>query len=717
MLRADSKPGFDIRGRFTMKMPRPGTVDQYDEYEQNPLDYCFLFDAQNINGETLPSLKAYKEHAAECIYASSISRLHKRLNSSEDNTILERCAQNGRNRYCGVGVSKLYYPSRQVLDYIALNWMSQAMTEDWLRYDNKVSREHRRAENSRKKGVPQPPIDDRQLYCTYVEQELSGDGGNYFGLSINEETYEIDEEGMITSTARWNSYYKKLDAHIVAASVSKVSANEVIDAISAIRQNLDDKVIDSFKSDFHDVAQKLKVLFAKTHKKVESTAAVVADTLFSVDNYNPYDETRIEHYLFKNNVPIHPNSARYFLYNLEMMLKKQLLALTAPKTSDSGDGEKISFPELKKKIQEFFLKKDYVREGDDEGSSVTITQRADSLKAKPLAKGKFIEDAEELLEYCDEHVSDIQKYYGMYTRVKIIEKALAFLDDLCKNYELFYKKLADEIKVIDRRIERLEQSFANRAGSSVIHVCASPKCLKALLDDCPNIIDTIQLTPEFKAQVFEAIFKNSSADAGIMNRHQHQIISNIISEDIFNFWKESAMTQYPEKLDMDIIQAIMREAEYEEGYFELDDLITYMEKKHRQALELSAPFIDKPVGQPYQIIAYGMSHLIENKNDAFKTELLKTFGNYEKDSLMDRDQILVMTALYNLKAADLKKFASSDLHPADPRVNGSYFRDYVNRIDNVLPDSEKSNIITPHLDRRWCDHRGCCGCQLPGKQR
>ena len=102
--------------------------------------------------------------------------------------------------------------------------------------------------------------------------------------------------------------------------------------------------------------------------------------------------------------------------------------------------------------------------------------------------------------------------------------------------------------------------------------------------------------------------------------------------------------------------------------------------------------------------AYPWKHsdfVVEDKNDLSKSEILRLFGNYEKDALMDRYQVLFMKALYNLKVSDLHKFSPGDDHPADPHEAGQYYRDYVARIDNVLPDSEKSNVITPHLDRRW----------------
>lgn len=705
MLRADSKRDADIRKRFTLKMPRPGTVDQYDEYEQNPLDYCFLFDAQNTDGDTLDNLEAYKEHAADCIYASSISRLHKRLNSSEDNTILERCAQNGRNRYCGVGVAKLFYPYAAVRDYVALNWMSQAMTEDWLRYDNKVANEQARAQNSRRRGVPQPAVKPREKYLSYIRTDLEGEAKNYFALAIQEESYEVDENGMTSTKPRWETYFENLKDRIDTIAGDDVSDDSISATINAARTSLDEKAIGNFRSQFESIAKSLQLLYARIQKKVENIAAVNADALFSVDNFDVRDKYRIEHYLMKDGEPIHPNSVRFFLYNLEELVQEKLKKLNGVSFGEDADyedeGDDVSLARVKKAVQEFFKTEDYPMMGNS-AKNVDILKSARSLKQKTFQNAESISIGQQLLAACEEYMENLQEYYKAYIMDAVYKKALAFLDDLCKNYENFYRILGDEIKKIQRDIERIQQSYTNKNGNPMIYVCSSPACLQAVLQDCPNTIDPVELTPDFKRNIFETIYKNSSADLELKTKQQRQAVEKLVSEDILNFWRDAVTSEYGRKVDMDIIQALFAEAEYEEGYTEIDELERYVEKKYREAKKLSAPFIDNPVGEePYRIFACGMSSGIADEDDALKSRVLKLFGNYEKDSLMDKYQILVMTALYNLKASDLKKFAAQDLHPADYREDGSYFRDYVRRIDGILPDSSKSNIITPHLDRRW----------------
>ena len=703
MLKADSKRDSDIRKRFGLKMPRPGTIDKYDDYDLNPLDYCFLFDAQNTDGGTLTHFEEYKQHAADCIYASSVSRLHKRLNSSEDNTILERCAQNGRNRYCGTGTSKIIYPFEAVRDYVALNWMSQAMTDDWLRYDNKVARELIKYQKSRAKGVVQKPIDSRLVYREGVTNDI--ENKNYFGFAIQEECSLLDSSGTFYVDDRWNCYLEKLMAKIKEKAEDKVDDEAVNKLLSACRTEVEETGnASTFKAMFNSIAQQLKMLFAKTTKVAESSASILADSMFSIDNYDPSLEDRIEHWLHIKGVPLHPNSARYFLYNLEECLKKELQKIEAPaKGSGEGEeeGETISFAKAEQIVANFFTEKTHTDESNESGASVTLQQHVNSLQGSFFKKGEFKEQATGILDLCDEHVENIKLYYKLYVQVAVLKKSLEFIDNLCKNYEHFYQLLEAEIKNISYRTSRIEETYENRKGSPVMYVCASKNCLERILAECPNTIDSIQLTADFREQLFEVIYKSSDVSAAATQKKQKQVIEELVSEGILDFWRNAVIDQYGHRVDMDVIDALCKEAEFEEDCFAQNQKLNYVERKQDAAFKLAAPFIDKPIGQPYEILACGMSSAIANKNDLAKMEILKLFGSYEKDSLMDRYQILFMRALYNLRVCDLQKFAPCDECPADFKEEGSYYRDYVARIDNVLPDPEKSNTITPHLDRRW----------------
>lgn len=728
MLKADSSQNESAFDKYWLKMPTPGTVDEYDEYNVNPMDFCFLYDGQNMDGDGLQNFVAYKQHIADCVYASSVSMLNKRLNSSEDNTILARCEEDGRNRYCGIGSSKIIYPFNQVRDYIAMNWMEQAMTEEWLRYDNEYEKKVKQQQASRKKGVVLPPIDKREYYCELVNSNKEED--NYFASSIFEQCHVKDPDGIGYTEGKWKSYYRNLlsyisdrvnEDHYDEGAIRTI--NEGIEGIVTARSQHND---DDMRANFRIVEDSLKKYFARTKKRAESVADIIAESLFSPANFNTNNSSHIEYWMTEDNSFIHPNAARYFLYNLEILFREAQRRLTAfgeftspvPVQIKSNDGtvreyevKRPSFASLEESIRSFFEKAIYdkpVREKDSDGESapVTLSEYVNSLDVKTLfdpgiqSKDEW-ESAVELVENaCSTQRDNIKNYFKTYLELAIINKALEYIDKLSIHYEYFYQQLDTEIKRLPRRIERIEETYINVSGAPVLYACASEKCLKGLLERCPNIVDPVSLTDEFREELFTSIYKVLTVDD---TDKQYSVINELVSNHILDFWREQVIVQYGQKVDMDIIDAMRTQAELEDGKYSADEQLYYINGKREEAMKLAASFIDRPIGvEPYIIEAYSLGSEVSASNDMQKSSIIKSvFPGYENDVLLDKYQMLFMKALYNIRVSDLPKFAPADDSEVDPHEDGSYYKAYWKRINAVIPDDKRTKILTPHLDKRW----------------
>lgn len=716
MLKADSSNAEELSKKFWLRMPTPGTVDEYDDYSLNPMDFCFLFDGQNIDGDGLQTFNMYKQHVADCIYASSISMLNKRLNSSEDNTILQRCAENGRNRYCGFGTSKIVYPFKDVRDYIAMTWMNQSMTADWLRYDKLYEEKLVKQQISKSQGVILPSIDKRKFYC----DSITSDQGehNSFALSLFEECHNKDRLGISFTTPRWESYYGKLKAFIDDKVSEDVGYDEGISEnieknLTLMTTSIDDKDVQSYKAVYQMTTPLLKTYFSITKRHAEATAGVVADSIFSPNNFDTSSEHHVEHWLTQNGVPLHPNSVRFFLYNLEAMLKEEKRRLSLPSKEDdledmSMDSEEDafaneSFADLEKRVKSFFEVKDNVIESKNGNNdqSVNIDAFVNSFRSGLLGPNADLFDKmSNVINKCRDHCANIRRYYAVYLRLTIINSALDYIDRLCDNYEHFFQQLDTEIKRLPRRIQRIEESYENSAGRPVIYACASAKCLEGLVARCPNTVDSVTLTDAFRNELFNGIFETLKvADPG----KQKEIIDELVSERILEFWRKEAIEQYGKKIDMDIIDALRTQAEIESGLEKFDDQLYYIEAISNEAKKLAAPFIDRPIGQePYIIEACGMGHEVTSDDDLTKASIIaRLFDSHESDVYMDKYQILYLKAMYNLKICDLPKFAPADDNSVDPHNMGDYYKAYWKRIDSILPDSMKTRVLTPHLDKRW----------------
>lgn len=712
ILKADSAQSDELNERYWLKMPRPGTIDAYDNYNVNPMDFCFLFDGQNVDGDVLQNLNAYKQHAADCIYASSISLLNKRLNSSEDNTILQRCAENGRNRYCGIGSSKMVYPFEQVREYIAMKWMEQAMTDDWLRYDKECERKILQQQASRSRGVMTPPIDKREFYSKLVSSEYAEN--NYFSLSIYDECHNKDTHGLSFTTPRWLTYYEKIKSYINDCIQNDQGYDDGVisdteECFSALNISVKKKQVDRFKSNFINLVPLLKTYFKITKRHVEDVGNIIADSIFSPDNFNTELEHHIEHWLTVNNVPLHPNSVRFFLYNLETYFKKILHKLqtsnqTASNSSDN-DMDIQSFVDIESYLNDFFSAKRYRSPGDSgKKSGVDIETFVDYLESKSFGKSKAVNSIRKVYRDCKEFYNNVEAYYKTYLLLIIIRKAISYIGRLCETYEFFFQQLETEINRIPRRIDKIEENFVNNAGSPIMYVCASSNCLQGLSKRCPNVVNSITLTEDFRKKIFNSLFETIRTDD---RDQQRAIVDDLVSNQIIDFWRNAVIEQYGKKVDMDIIDALCTEAELEDCNFDINNkqscYLYHIKDKYDQANKLAAPFIDKPIGrEPHSIVACAIGEEVIEADDIQKAAILKqVFSGYETDELLDKYQILFMKAYYNMKISDLPKFAPVDENEVDPHERGEYYKAYWERIDGILPDSTKTKHITPHLDKRW----------------
>ncbi len=717
MLKADSSNKGGLYDKYWLKMPTPGTVDEYDNYTVNPMDFCFLYDGLNMDGDGLDNFEAYKKHVADCVYASSVSMLNKRLNSSEDNTILARCEENGRNRYCGIGSSKIIYPFEHVRDYIAMSWMQQAITDDWLKYDKAYEAEEKKRQLSRQKGTLLPRRDPREFYCTLVDSDHGEK--NHFATAIFNQCHIQDPDGIGYAEAKWVSYYKKIIKHIsdrVAEDNYDEGAyseiNIQLNAISLAKSQHSDT---TFQSSFTALAAALKKYFTKTRKRAEAIADIMADSLFSSSNFNIKNDSHIEYWLTDEQSMIHPNAVRYFLYNLEGILKESKRRLTSIGTISSllpdANGKyatRQSFTSLEEKIRSFFEAKNYSKEVNKEGETeaVTLEEYAKSLDVKTFFdpgkqdKATWETALENIGALCGAQRDDIKKYYETYVELRVIEKALEFIDKLSGHYEDLYRQLEDEINRLPRRIGKIEEMFVNDIGDPVLYTCASETCLKGLLARCPNVVDPIVLTDEFREELFMSIYKTLDIDNV---EKQKAVINELATTSMFDFWRREVVNLYGPEVDMDVIDAMRTQAEIEEHKFDADEQLYYIKGKKEEAMKLASPFIDRPIGiEPYIIEACSLAKEISESNDVQKAALIrKVFPGHEEDELMDKYQMLFMKALYNIRISDLPKFAPEDDSEVDPRDNGSYYRSYWKRINGVIPDDKRTKILTPHLDKRW----------------
>lgn len=718
IMRADAGKGSDLSRRYSFKLPREGTGTEFETLNEKPVDFCFLFDGQNFDGDGLANLTQYKDHAASCIYASSISILNKRLNSSEDNTILQRCAEEGRNCYCGIGSAKLIFPYHDVRDYVSYKWMERAMGDNWLKYDREIREENRKQEA---KGGFKAVNDDRNKYIRKVEN--GAQNGNDFSAAILSECVISSSTDASAKLNKWDEYLNALVEYAKrlanefengSSGFGDVSRQEIDGLIDGAKNAFDQSEFGVASNLFSKIDLAVEKYYNSAKKDAKENAKAVASELFSSDYLDPEDTKKehISYWLTVDKVPMHPNSIRYFLYQLYNALDKASKELRTVGLTKNNETIVETKGKPAKEIDNILGEHDLRKRMTENGGRGSCSRRA--------RKAEMEGGCEDYIGCLD----NIKEYYTAALLEEIFEEAKTFVDKVGKAYERFFEDLEALIRGFARQEHRIETAYETginspSAGSPTQYVCATRECLKSFVDACGGSINSFSLTDDFRRKLFDGYDKNiddkTVKPCGIFNavavpdKERTTKLQNLVSIDVLDFWRNKLESDYGSRIKLDIIDALFKEAEVVGGAIEFADQMAYIDRKKNEMFKLAAPFIDKPRGiEPRIIQAVGISKKVVEADSVDDAETLgkmrvlsEVFPEKDIDPFIDEFQLVCLKAVYNLKLTDLPKFAAASENPNNPSPDGSYCRAYKLRIDQILPNSEKTLRLTPHIDKNW----------------
>ena len=701
------------------EVPKAGSPDEVDVYDEAPFDFCFLFSRDNIESEKMKSKDDLLAHAANCIYAQSIGPTNSRQNSSEDNTIRERVKSHGRNNYCGAGASTLVYPYQDVRDYIALNWARDAVSREWLVIDDEYREVMMDANEARSRGVVSAAPKRGRHYINSIRNKAKNEDG--FAKAIIRETNVYDESGMIIEESKWERYLGALTRYVddtVQQSFTDLdTAKEDLDArINELESGEENK--DAPEEGFTDALKLLMRYRFMAEERTEEQGRSLAFDLFS-SSRKPVRSVNLNafHNLESNLMSgagkmIHPNAVRYFLYNAEEELIKAL------------NTEERSVSEQKEYWENFdsrlFQNDDKKRASTDAQSYINANIRPNSRTIKGLAHTMLRKHEDQdarnmLLESFRDMENSTQEFITSNTRMIIYREALEYVRKLSDAFEVFYNTFAGDVHKINHGIESIGKKYEIDSDQPVRYVCATKECLDALNRKSVNTTGTFELPGDLCASIFEkvrsyAVLKEKGEITVEKSRHMDEDAGSRYFQDMFEdtimgFWKQTVSENCDAIIDMDIIEAIEKEAEILDDAFEPREKLHAVHSVIAAAKNLALPFIDAPKGFQPRIIdscCFNEALLKTEYDDRTRliTEELIDFGGVTSD-LTPKNEVVFFRSIYNLKAQDFKRFSPPVKSETIDQKAGNYFTAYYDCVNQVKPDSKETDIVTPHIHKNW----------------
>jgi len=696
ILKADNNLPKRYKNKVHLDFPMIGS-SEFEEYDVLPMDFCFMFDAQNINGSKLNSSEQYLDHAATCIYAQSIGPMNKRSNSSEDNVIRTLVSGQSRNRYAGAGASKLEYPSEHILNYVALKWASSTVSDQWTKFDKAFKDKQKENNRAKLKGLPyNPNIKPETEYIQTVDTEVNIN--NQFAIATRKATYTYDKDGFTERGPKWKAYADALKENVKKNTDRHKDLN---DALQLLQESLED-IQSSEKpnmNSFEQAYKSLKTYRDMVKRRSDDIGRQVAYSIFKFDDGEDItqttDSTKIEMYLKDNNQYIHPNAVRYFLYQTLLDLESKFNVAKIKIDNEY----KVEFdrldtlfddPNTTDKVENIGNFK-----SDVEGAN--IWEKLITKKYDGKIKG-----------YIDEYngfIQTIDEYRVTYPYVKVLEAAIDYVKKLCGAFETFYNSFGSNVDEIQRQIKSSEEKYRYRKGNTIRYVCASKKCLDKFYDKMEFTGNAIEIPDELCRNIYKKVRSYSQLPD---SNKATNFFKDIFDNEIIKHFKDSVEKEYGLDIRMDVIRALEVEAEYEENIQEHSLKTEYIKKVIKETKELAAPFINRPVGEesvPIPACAYN-EKLIGTDNpereELVNTELMN-FGGVpcKDDEGIKKEEILFYSAIYGLFPEDLLKFAPANKSQTGGPDPGEYYKVYFDMINRIDPDPLETKVITPHLHKHW----------------
>ena len=679
-----------------LKLEFPSTdSEEYEEYDVMPYDFCFLFDAQNIDGSKLNSFEQYKEHAANCIYAQSIGPMNRRSNSSEDNTIRDICRNGGRNRYAGAGSSVLLYPFEDIKEFIALRWAKECVSDQWLLFDRMYKEKSIENNEMRSRGYNVSDLDPAKDYIVSVETAAKQEVA--FPSYIVNVCSAADQDDMLTDDQwNWNRYLKNLLEYVEQAGVSGQQALDAqkSDIDSALR-NLDEGGTGSwepFVTAYDQMARYKKAVFRITREN----ARTIAYTLFKANltdvtvEKKPYS---LETYMRNSRGEfIHPNAIRYFLYQTLQLMEQQKAQI-----------EKDEVDESKEYLDRFesVVFNDPSTENEEETYNDLGRRKVpliNRLTRKPTG------DQQEMIGNYRKFMTNVEIYRVSAVKAEVLEEGISYVKNLCDVFQAFYGTFENHLNAVDRKAANIATRYQDRQGLTTRYVCASEKCFYEFAKEMPFTGGTTELPGELCASIYRGV-----RDYAMLSENKRpkpaDYFEATFQNVILEYFRNAVIARHKAEIEMDVLQALEKEAQFEAGIFDADRVKAYVEDVIDEVKHLSEPFIEKPLGEQRGVItACAYNSELDDPTDPTRHNLISVnladAGGCADDNI-EKNMILFYKSIYGLRANDLSKFAPPSTGVLNPRNAGEYYKAYFELINQITPKTEESLVITPHIDKNW----------------
>lgn len=644
-----------------------------------PYDSCFLLDYENIKGENLGTggiaLQRYQNQAANMVYLQLFSPMGSDNLSHEDNLIRAAIRSDGLNFYCSAGVSRLVYPYQDILKYCAARMVQESLAGQWLHIDRLFAEELSSYDNAIANGELRDKPVLSQFFVMQMES-LGGLGSNHpFFTPLYRTTRSSVQEPSSRSKAA-----PFLDAIRQKIELTLNQNLQFQTHIESLKNMPDDRRLRDRRDVLREVRDTEGYLLAlKQYVMSRMITETVNPLLYAIlreDAEKPgclagREDFRLNMWILAKDEPMHPVAIRYFLYNLEQLLVKEIAVL---EELNKGRKALIDTYETTYDLDET----EHVVERAQDRVQHALNQKWYKIL---IGRNQLNNFADEYLDKATEMAKNLVEYAAKKIEQGVFEQLLAGVRDLSGHWERFFMNLQEEQRDLNRSVLLMELEHDKNFDPTCVYVRAS----------------AVE-----KKQLWEHVRIGHRLGMSGTNELWLQLYSSIYNEFAGNHWRQASPFASKASPAMNLIDQLLPWASGQlaenlavkrnlgQILGENPDSMELIHKVER----LAKPWLAKPLNAITEQRYWGVHP--DNMKLWLESFITDAFGTDHviNDSSFDPYELLCYQAMYGLTATELIKFQ----HRSSNGDAGLYFEAYQKERQEYLYNDKS---CTHHLDRNW----------------
>lgn len=687
-----------------------------------PFDFCFLLEAADKNSEGLGNLEAYKDSAALCVYEQSVGPMQAKSFSLEDNIVKEFSQKNkfARNRFGGIGASKIVYPYEDIADYVAYSRALRRIggvesSGDWSAYDKAYDQDMKEYTKRRSfTDDTEPSLEtsyisalerDNSLFAKDIKEDICG------SENIDLEVDELLE-----------SYISALEEYVVNEyKYSSSNANySLVDRCKSFKYEFDQR--DQTGDDL-DVLQNYDS--AVRSAAYDFGKNIGKSIFYSSPNISSdaVKEFNVENLIRKKDGACHPNSVRYILYKLTLKLAQRHDNIKSDKEKCRKDLKIYSAGYTDEESKNTF-DVDAKFSSDKENNINALVEFAKQQRSVfDKMQGGFDSMWEKVNNHMHRYASLLIDYTKCILCDAVYTIAEKYLDSVNKEYESFFRSFSAKAVTLNRNKESIVESLGNVKGSNVYYLCATEDKLDEICKRTAEGRQGFLLPAELSAKIFENVKKNAELRRiREYDKYAEGRYIDIFDSVLIDFFRNQVREEEAEKLDINIVKAIFLDKELGD-YLDninygkiksIDDVRLSESQKQNELIEalrkgrkLAAPGINgQNFVEPREVKICTFSDTLLDMRDI----KIKQFIEGQKvqaipSETVSKYEMRFFNAIYNVSPDEIPLFKGPQRDRVTGGINtyetGIYFKAYQEYGKLIGPDSMKSSTISTHIDKRW----------------